>query len=168
MRLNPLDPLGLPLGSKALAFCRLAYRTVPLVAVLPVIRMTVSAMRFLGVHVADGSRVFARILRHGQRLNVLRVYAGAIAASMVCDHPGRDRAASKKCGHARRSPRRSTECDGAVPVPVFRPLPFVAVADSLPLGIKSLNLCFGRWVHLALLSMVTAEQKVSAVLFGAQ
>lgn len=168
MRLNSLDAFGLPLGPKSLALCRLAYRAVTLLSILPVIRVSVLAMRLLRVHVSKRSRVFARIFCGSQRFDVLRVYARSIPASMVCDHSGRDGATSKEHRNARRAPRCAAKGDGPVPVSIFRALPFVTVADSLPFGIKSLNLCFRRRVHLVLRSMATTEQKVSAVLFGAQ
>lgn len=168
MRLNSFDTFRLPFGSKSLALRCLADRAVTLLAILPVIRVSVFAMRLLRVHVSKRSRVFARIFCDSQRFDVLWIHASTIPASMVCDHSGWDGATSKEHGNARSAPWRAAKGDGPVPISIFRSLPLVTVADSLPFGIKSLNLCFRRRVHLALLAMATTEQKGSAVLFGAQ
>lgn len=162
MSLNLQDTFRLPLRAKTFGFVRLADGAVTLLAVETIVRMAFRAMRFLRVDVAGRCGIALGVGRRGQRVEVLRVHAGPIAAGVIHDMAIGD-------GPIREPQRQpvsftvgAAESDDAVPVSVFvsRPQP-ASMRRNRVFGAETLKFGLGGDVHRRSSMGMTANKVMS-------
>lgn len=156
MALDLQNAFGLPLGAQALRLLGLAYRAVTLSAIHAVERMATFAVRLLRVHISEGSRVSLRVLRSGDRVEVLGIDAVPVPAGVIHHEAFRDGTVRQPQGKSVRFAVRSPESNDAVAIAVLLSRPENAVT-----GLHALRLKTGEFFRCGLVH--TAPQMVCMV-----
>lgn len=161
MPLNLHDAFGLPLGAQALALVAFADGAVALATVIAIVGMSALAVRLLGVDVSHRGRIAFGVLAGRHRVEVLRVYARAVAASVIDHEAFWDRLVGQPHGKSVSFTAGSPECDHAVSVSVCVSGPDQTVSDLLTLREKSAALGVCRVAHLGSNLAMTANTATS-------
>lgn len=140
MRLNLEYPLGLPFLSQAFGLRGFADRAVPLSAIEAIKWMAVLAMRLLRIDVAGGRGIFLGALRHGHRVQVLRVHARTISTDVIHHMAFRNGSVREPQGHSMCAPACAAEEKDAVAVSVSATAPEDAVSVLNAKSLKSRHL----------------------------
>lgn len=143
--------LSRPLRAETCPFRFIANGAISLLAVLPIERMPVFAVRLLRVDVRNRGTVLQRILSGGEQPEVLRVNARRVTAVMVDNHSVRDRAMH----HVPCDPMRSPVFPAQKKTPVSI---FIKWANPIPTPLRAIlkftgesREFFGGQVHVSLL-----------------
>lgn len=159
MALDLHDAFGLPLRAQALRLFGLAHRAVALATVEAIVCMALFAVRLLRVDIRGRFGVALRVFGRRDRIQVLGVHAGPVAACVVHHVAVGNWLVGEPHREAMRFARRSPEGDHAVSVFVLQASPHDAVARLHALGIEAFQLLFCRPVHMAIMAhkATTAE-----------
>ncbi len=153
MGLNLYNPLGFPFLLKAFLLRPFANGAVPLFAVNFIKRVSFFTHRFLRVYVSGRSRILKSIFSHSYALEMLRVNAIALAASVVDDKPRWDFNTGQIKRYPMRSSQRPFKEKNTVSVFVLFSYPFNTICAWAAVKVKSFNFFFGNqhlyphWCH---------------------
>lgn len=143
MALDFLNAFGLPLLSKSLLLRSVAHRAITLAAPVSIQWMALTAVRLLGIDVADAGRISLRVVAWRQRVEVLRIHAMSVTTRVIHHVAFRDRPIGQPERDAVSLSGRSSEIDDAIAVAIQLPSPENAISRTNTFGLEACPLHFG-------------------------